>query len=150
MLRFVISPVILGSPADDSANRAAVSDVPNVVTATLIPVWNLEAGNPLNGKPKYRFALSLVDTAQIYDLLQVSNAYVFPDYHLDGRMDGMAPNARSELVQSVQAYILNDDDLHFDATHSDSDSYRFLVEKIGKQLDVAFTANGLGVGSVAA
>jgi len=141
MLRFLICPVL---PPDETneAYRAAIENVPNTAGASIIPT------DPLTGLPKYSFAISLCDATLINQIMQLQNTYVFPDYNLDGRMDGMEPETRAAFVQSVQAYVLNDAGLHFDATHQDSDSYRFVVEKIGKKIEPQFSVNALNVGSV--
>lgn len=146
MLRWMMSPVILGAGEDDYT-RAAVSDLQNVNSSSVISTHD---SGPDIGLPKYRFCLSLCATPNVNSLRSVSNGYIFPDYNLDGRMSGMESEARTGLVQSVQAYNLDGNGLHLDATHADTDSYRDLITKIGKQFDQAFTVNAMGIAEVAA
>lgn len=145
MLRWMICPVV-GNGTIETPYRGAVSDVSNVNVAQVIPTFN---SGPNVGKPKYHFAICLVATASVNPIAAVSNSYVFPDYNLDGRMDGMNSDARTGLVQSVQAYDLDGNGLHVDASHADGDSYRDLISKIGQQFDVSFTINGQTCAEVA-
>lgn len=145
MLRFMISPVI-GLGTLPNPYRAAVQDVQNVNTSAVIPTFT--SGETI-GQPKFRFALCLCATPSIPAIQSVSNALVFPDYNLDARMDGMEAQTRADFVQSVQAYDLNGQGLHFVATHQDSDSYRQVITALGKQLEPTFEVNQLIVAEVA-
>ena len=145
MLRYVISPII-GSGTFQSPFRAAVSDVSNVNANSIIPTHTT---GPNIGQPKYGFAFSIVATANVAAVAAVSNAFVFPDYNLDGQMSGMESEVRTGMVQSVEAYDLDGEGLHFDADHVDADSYRSLIDALGKQLEPAFSVNSFGVGEVA-
>lgn len=141
MLRWMISPII-GTGVFPDAFRAAVSDLSSVNSSAIIPTLS-------NGHPKYNFALCLVATASVATIAAVTNAYVFPDYNLDGRMDGMEAGTRTALKQSVEAYDIDGNGLHFDATNADSDSYRDLLTRIGQQIEPAFNVNVLNCGEVA-
>lgn len=145
MLRYMISPIIGTGPISDPY-RASVRDVANVNTSAVIPTFT--SGENL-GKPKFRFALCLCATTSIPAIQAVSNALVFPDYNLDGRMDGMEAQARADFVQSVQAYDVDGNGLHFDATHTDGTSYRQVIAAIGQQLEPTFEVDQLEVGEVA-
>lgn len=146
MLRWIISPIVLADPqASDftlRSNHVKLQELTGVNSAAIIPT---DAG----GQPKYRFALCLAATPSVALIAAVSNAFVFPDYHLDGRMDGMQPDVRTGLVQSVQAYDLDGQGLHLDTSHSDGDSYRDLLTNIGRQFDLAFNPDVLTVPEVA-
>lgn len=144
MLRFILCPIISGG---ESGYRAAVFDAQNVNSSALIPS---HLSGPDIGKPLYGYALCLCAATSVNILAQISNTYVFPDYNLDGRMDGMESVARAGLVQSVQAYDMDGNGYHIDATHADSDSYRDLIHKIGRQIDLAFSIDAINVGEVAA
>lgn len=145
MIRYMISPII-GSGTIDDSYRAAVSDVSNVNTASSIPTH--ESG-PNIGQPKYGFCFCVVATASIPAIAAVSNAYVFPDYNLDGRIDGMESEARTGMVQSVEAYNVDGNGLHLVADHADGDSYRAVINAIGQQLQPGFDVNQFTVGEVA-
>lgn len=144
MYRYMISPII-GSGTTINPFRSAVSDVPNVASAAIIPT---HPSGPNIGLPRFNFALCLCATSLVSAIEQVSNSYIFPDYNLDGRMDGMEAGARAGMVQSLEAYDLDGAGLHFDATHSDSDSYRSLILSIGQQLEPAFSIHSLNVAEV--
>lgn len=145
MIRWMISPIIGDGTFNDSY-RAAVSDVTNCNIAAIIPT---HTSGPDIGKPKYGFALCLVATSNVGAIAAVSNACVFPDYNLDGRMDGMNPDARTGFLQSVEAYDLDGNGLHLDAGHDDADSYREVITAIGQQIEPAFSINAMNVGEVA-
>lgn len=145
MIRYCISPIIGDGSGINNPFRAAVSDLPNVNTNAQIPTFT---SGPNIGKPKFHFAFCIMASSNIAAVAAVSNAFVFPDYNLDGRMDGMESDARTGLVQSVQAYDL-DGGLHLDAGNDDEDSYRQLIDKLGKQFEPAFSVNSFGVAEVA-
>jgi len=145
MLRYMISPII-GTGVGEDVYRASVSDVANVNSAAIIPT---HTSGPNLGQPKHNFALCLVATANVNAIAAVTNAYVFPDYNLDGRMDGMESEARTGLVQSVEAYNLDGNGLNFDASHQDGDSYRSLIQSLASQLDPGVNINGLNCAEVA-
>lgn len=133
--RYVIGPVV-GSGTLGNPYRAKVADI--------CPAVSVIPSNP-DGSPKYNFALSLVSTDNLAAVLAITNLYALPDYALDGRMDGMESNARTGLVQSVEAYDLDGNGLHLDATHDDSDGYRSVLEAIGEQFDPSFNLDHFDV-----
>lgn len=141
----MICPIV-GNGSVPSPYRAAVSGLPNVNASAIIPT---HTSGPDIGKPKYNFALCFCATSNIATLEQVSNAFVFPDYNLDGRMDGMESSVRSAMVQNLQAYDLDGNGMRFNASHADGDSYRSLIISLGQQIEPAFTINSLNVGEVA-
>lgn len=141
MYRWMISPII-GNGTENNGYRAAVSDVQGIDSAAIIPTFD---SGPNVGKPKFLFTLCLVATPDVARIASVTNAYVFPDYNLDGRMDGMESSARTGLQQSVEAYNLDGNALHLDADHNDGDSYRSLIAAIGLQFDAAFNINTITV-----
>ena len=141
--RYVISPII-GSGQFPDTFRAAVADVANANTRSVIPT------DPQTGAPLYRFTLVAVSAPEFGLVLQVSNLYALPDYHLDGRMDGMEAGARTGFTQSVSAYDLDGQGLHFDPAHDDGDSYRAVLNRLGRQLDPNFDADRFGAAEVSA
>jgi hypothetical protein len=143
MLRFMLSPIV-GNGTVLNQYRAAVADV-QVNVSAVIPTHT--SGENL-GHPKFRFALCLVATTSISAIQGVTNSYVFPDYNLDGRMDGMEAEVRTGMLQSVQAYDIDGNGLHFDATHNDADSYRSVIAKIGKQLEPIFEVDQMSCAEV--
>lgn len=144
MLRYMLCPII-GTGTGPDPFRVAVEDLGSVNSAALIPTNN---SGPNIGKPKYRFALCQVATPSIPAISAVSNAFVFPDYPLDGRMDGMDADARNALVQSVHAYDIDGAGLHLVATHADSESYRDVLNAIGQQMEPVFNVNQFTVREV--
>lgn len=144
MLRYMISPII-GAGTMSNSYRASVSDVSGINSSVIIPT---HSSGPNIGKPKFNFALCLVATPNVGIIAAVTNAFVFPDYPLDGRMDGMETNTRTAFVQSVEAYNLDGNGLHFDASHDDADSYRDVVNAIAQQLEPVFNVNNFTVTEV--
>jgi hypothetical protein len=140
MKRYVISPVIGDGQSINTAYRSAVGTVQNANCADLIK------SDSETGHPVWFFAFSRVGVpGTLQDVLQVSNAYVFPDFPLDAQMSQMDSSVRSAMVQSVQAYNLDGNGTHVDATHSDNDSYRFVIEKIARHWQSIFNANHFDV-----
>lgn len=145
MIRYMICPII-GAGTEASPYRASVNDVANVNSASIIPT---HTSGPNIGKPKFLFAFCVAATPSPSSLSAVTNAYVFPDYNLDGRMDGMESGARTALQQSVEAYDLDGAGLHFDAAHLDGDSYRDVINALVQQIEPAFNVNNINVAEVA-
>lgn len=138
--RFMISP-ITGIGTEPNPFRASVSDVtPAPAVNQIIPsdTSGTPQSNPHYGKPKYNFALCNVGTNNLPAVLAVSNSYVFPDYPLDATLAGMEVETRAAMVQSVQAYDLDGNGLHFDCPNGDEDSYRSLILSLAQQLEPAF------------
>lgn len=133
--RYVLSPIIgSGSGGPANAFRASVGDVSQTNSNAIIPSLS-------NGHPKFNFAICVVGTLNLPGVLAVSNAYVFPEYPLDARMDGMEPETRTALVQSVEAYDMDGNGLHLVADHADGDSYRAVITSIGQQIEPVFNLN---------
>lgn len=140
MYLWMISP-ITGTGTISDPYRASVEDVPGVNSAALIP------SNP-DGTPKYKFALCLVAATSQSIVAGVTNSYVFPSYPYDSLMSGMDPTARSNMVQDVQAYNMDGNGYHLDATNADTDSYRTVLNRIGDQIDTAFNINNMNCAEV--
>jgi hypothetical protein len=145
MLRYCISP-ITGDGTEENPFRPTVSG-PNVNTSAIIPT---HTSGPTIGQPKYGFAFCAVATTNVASVAAVTNVYVFPDYNLDGRMDGMENGARTAFEQSVEAYNLDGNGLHFDAANVDLESFRTVINRIVQQIEPAFDLNNINVGEVAA
>lgn len=133
MKRYCISPVI-GSGTIHDPFRAAVADVSHTNTNSVIPTNQ-------SGQPVYNFALSIVGTANLAGVLAVTNGYVFPDYPLDGEMGGMEAQTRTDFEQSVEAFNLDGNGLHFDAGHQSAENYRAVLNRLGQQIEPAFNVN---------
>lgn len=130
MKRYVISPVI-GTGTEIDSFRASVSDVVGSGSAFIIPTNNI-------GQPLYAFAMGLAATTNMNSVAAVSNAFIFPDYPLDGLMSGMDPDARTAMNQSVGAYVFKASPLKkLDTTfYGDSDSYRDVLNGLLHQIDI--------------
>lgn len=138
MKRYMIGAVI-GAGTDNDPYRSALA-IPGIECNSIIP------SNP-TGHPLFDFAFCYVGAVNLLPALQTANSFAFPDYSLDGRMDGMAPDQRLAMVQSVEAYVLNAEDLHFDCDFiTDAMSYRDVLTNIARQTEPAFTINAFGVG----
>jgi hypothetical protein len=136
MKRYVISPVIGNGNSTATAFRSAASDTPSAGFVDLLK------SDPQTGVRVWNFAFSRIGIAgSLTPVLSVSNAFVFPDFSLDAQMSQMEAGVRTGLVQSVQAYNLDGNGTHIDATHDDTDSFRMLIEKIGKQWNLSFSAD---------
>lgn len=135
MKRYVISPVIGDGQSVNTAYRSAVSAVANANSIDILK-------SDTEGHPVWDFAFSRVGVpGTLQTVLQVSNAYVFPDFPLDAQMSTMDSEIRTGMVQSVQAYNMDGSGTHVDATHSDTDSYRTVIEKIARQWQSVFVAD---------
>jgi hypothetical protein len=140
MKRYVISPVIGDGQSVETAYRSAAGSVQNANSADLIK------GDSETGHPVWFFAFSRIGVpGSFQSVQQVSNAYVFPDFPLDAQMSQMESDVRTGMVQSVQAYNVDGTGTHVDATHSDTDSYRIVIEKIARQWQAAFNADHFDV-----
>lgn len=146
MRRYMICPIIgdgtPGPPGVGNPFRALVSDVDGVNVAALIPTDE-------NGQPIYDFAFCLVSALNWTPVQQLTNSYLFPDFALDSQMSGMESEARTGLEQSVEAYDLDGQGLHIDAGHNSTDSYRHLLDVIGKQFEPVFSINNFNVAEAA-
>lgn len=141
MLRYMISPII-GNGSSNNEFRPAATDVSTTTHSSVIPT---HTSGPDIGKPKYAFAFSLMGTVSVGAIAAVSNSFVFPDYPLDARMDGMEPATRAAMVQSVEAFTLDANSLHFDASHDDGESYREVLTRIVRQIEPAFSLDLMSV-----
>ena len=145
MLRYVISPII-GTGVEFNDFRVAVGDVAATNHAAVIPT---HTSGPNIGQPKYLHAMAIVATANLPAVAAVSNAFVFPDYPLDGRMDGMEAAVRAAMVQSVEAYDFDGQGYHIAVMDDDDWSYRQVLNDIGQQLEPALDIANLTVSEVA-
>lgn len=143
-MRYAISPVLFDG-VDSYA--AAISFVPETNTNAVIPT---HTSGPDIGKPKYGFALCAVASTDWPAVIAVSNAFVFPVYPLDARMDGMEAGTRTAMVQSVEAYNLDGNGLNLDCSHLDAASYRSVVESLLHQFEPAYSLEAFTVGEVPA
>jgi len=136
--RYMICPVIGNGQGSGFGNayRAAVSDVAGVNSAAVITV------SPSTGVPVYSFCLSRVATSGSLALVSaVSNSFVFPDFPLDSLLSQMDPDARSAMVQSVQAFNLDGNGFRLTLPNADTNSYRTVIDYIGKVFEPAFNAD---------
>lgn len=143
--RYVLNPVI-GAGTENNPYRAAVSGVSQTNHNSLIPTHPI--GHAEEGQPKFNFAFSVVGTANLAGVSAISNAFVFPDYPLDGRLDGMEGATRTGMVQSTEAYDLDGADFHLNLDgFGDASSYRDLVLGILQQMDPNYPShlNGFDV-----
>lgn len=139
MKRYYISPII-GDGTSQNPYRASVADVSQTNTNTIIP-------SKPDGTPKYGFAFCIIGTLNPTGTAQVTNSLTFPDYPLDGRMDGMEAVTRAAFKQSAEAYDLDGNGLNLDMTfYGDSSSYRDVIDGIGKQFEPVFNVNNFDVG----
>lgn len=143
MKRYGLAP-ILGTAEQTGINdsyRPAFADVSQTNFSCLMPTH--PAGHPEQFQPKFNFTFCIVATANIAGVLAVSNSFVFPDYSLDGRLDGMEPETRAAMIQNLQAYDLDGAGFHLDAaSHNlDANSYRQFLQAIGAQFEPVFNIN---------
>lgn len=138
MKRYMICPII-GNGTGGNPFRASVADVSGAEVTSLIP------SNPTTGAPKYGFAFCRVAATNFAPVLQVTNSYAFPDFPLDSQMSGMESEARSGMIQSVEAYDLDGQGLHLVADHDDADSFRQVIEAIAQQIEPVFNTNTFDV-----
>jgi hypothetical protein len=136
MKRYVISPVIGNGSSLVTAFRSAASDTPSAGFVDLLKA------NPETGVPVWNFAFSRIGVAgSLTPVLMVTNSYVFPDFPLDAKMSQMDSATRIGMVQTVQAYNLDGQGTHIDATHTDDYSFRAVIEKIARQWSSTFDAD---------
>lgn len=133
--RYAISPIIGDGSGVSNPFRSAIGAEVGEDGAYIDKI----KGDPQPGAPIWDFAFTkILVQGSLAQVLQVSNAYVFPEFPLDSQMAAMESTVRNGLIQSVQAYNLDGDGTHIDATHDDADSYRDLIDKIGKQWSPEF------------
>lgn len=137
MKRYCICPII-GDGTFDNSYRAAAADLASVTVNSIIPT------DP-NGVPVHDFAFCIIGCIGLQALNPLTNTFVFPDYPLDGTMDGMEAEVASGMKQSVEAYNLDGNGFHLDADYSPSDSYRELVNRILQQIEPAADVNRFDV-----
>lgn len=143
MQRYIICPIL--SDELTHSFRAAVADLSGTNYTAVIPT---QTSGPDVGKPKFNFALCVVSSNNWPAVLALTNSYAFPVYNLDGRMDAMEPETRLALKQSVEAYNLDGQGLHLDATNADADSYRTLMQSILHQFEPAYSLNSFNCSEV--
>lgn len=133
--RWYIAPV--SPPVPNTLNDGYHSSLADASFAksysAVIPTFT---SGPNLGKPLYSFCLGQVATIAMALVMQLPNVLVFPDYPLDARLDGMDPETRAALRQSIEAYVLDDTGKRFDASVAidDAASYRALIDSLGEQL----------------
>ena len=136
MKRYVISPVVGDGLSPETGFRSAAGDVYQSGSVDLLKA------DPNTGIPVWNFAFSrIATTGSFQPVFLVSNSYVFPDYPLDAMMAQMDSAARAAMVQSVQAYDVDGNGTHIDATHTDSESFRTVIERIARNWSPTFDAN---------
>lgn len=131
-----IAPVVQINDGGDTYWDCAFKNVPLTNGACRIP-------NDAQGDPLYNFAFAVVRTANVNALQLVSNSYLFPDYPLDGRLDGMGADARAAMVANVHAYNLDGNGFYLDtATHNqDALTYREFLQAVWEQAEPSFNIN---------
>lgn len=137
MKRYMICPII-GAGTQGNPYRAAVADVSGAEVNSLIP-------SNQDGSPRYGFAFCRVAAVNFTAVLAITNSYAFPDFPLDSQMSGMESEARTGMVQSVEAYNMDGQGFNLVADHDDTDSFRQVIEAIAKQIEPAFNANTFDV-----
>lgn len=140
MLRYGICPII-GSGTQQSPYRASVQDVEGVNSSAIIPTDQ-------QGAPVYGFAPVVVSAANWSPVLAISNSYWFPVHGFDSQMSSMESDARTGMEQSVEAFDMDGNGLHLDASHDGTDSYRHVLEAIFQQVEPAMSLDTFSVAEV--
>ena len=139
--RWAFSPITGDGQSNETAYRVTVGDLPNTNTIALIPTDN-------NGAPIHTFALCRVATANIQSVIETPNVYVFPESSLDHVMSsiGSDPNNTNDVLFAMnQAIQVRGLDHTF---WQMADSYRSVINGIGKQHDSIFDADRFDVSEV--
>ena len=129
--RYYISPIV-GDGTEENPYRAKISDH-GVPWVGVIPT------DPVTGVPTNTWALTRVSTANHVAILKDKAVDALPDVSLDLKVSAIGNKER----QSAQAIL----DKHGIGSISvgRSDSYRELIDGIGKALDSTFTSNNFDV-----
>lgn len=132
--RLYISPVI----------GNAFADLPHEVLRPKVADYGVSFSGPMppanaDGTSSKPWTLSIVEAANHTDLLADPEIYGLPVFDLDGKLSGMGHDARAELTAKatelgVPANLLQN-----------ADTYRGVIDAIGRQIDPAFDVDALGV-----
>lgn len=97
----------------------------------------------VDGTPKYNWCFVLVDTSDLPAVAAVPNIYLLPDFGLDVAMSSMGADVIAVLNTNVAAYDLDGQGLHIvlAGNYALSDSYRKVIELVGKGFEPAFDSN---------
>ena len=140
MKRYQINRII-----DDNGNNFR-SELDDVSLTHSIHFIALIPSKP-DGTPKYRFAFTRFAMAgSIQPAIQLTNSYTFPDYPLDGELQGMEAGVYADMIANLGAYDLDGNGLHFVTTNSPTQSFRDFVQFIARQLEPSMDANRFEVG----
>lgn len=133
--RWYVAPVLApnGTGSVNDGYRSAFADVSGASHFAIIPSFT---SGPNIGKPLFAFCFGMVAHLNLAILGQVLNTLIFPDYPLDGCMNGMEAETRAALKQSIEAYVLDANNRRLDASIvlDDAASYRDVVDALGSQI----------------
>jgi len=127
--RYYISPII-GDGTETNPYRAKVSDHGKP--------WVGVIPTDETGKPIKDWALVLVDTANHKPIVDDNAIDALPDVSLDVKLSAIGSSERGKMASALAGRGISDN------TNS-SDSYRVLVNGIGKQLDALFTVDNFDI-----
>jgi len=128
--RYYISPIV-GDGSETNPYRAKVSDHGKP--------WVGSIPTDATGKPTKDWALVLVDTVNHNTIVKDRTIDNLPDVSLDVKMSAIGSAEKGKMASALAGRGISD------ATNS-SDSYRTLLNGIGRQLDPDFTVDNFDVG----
>jgi hypothetical protein len=128
MQRYVICPVVQGGLFGEW--RPAISNLPDVNVSAIIPT------DPSTGVPKFKVAFCAVTALDWAALSAVAGVYVFPDFPLDSKLNGMSTASRQEMLAKLEAYDIDGLGAKFSTTgFTSGSSFREAVKSLVQQLD---------------
>lgn len=88
------------------------------------------------GAPLYLRCFVAFETGNFTAVEQTQNTTILPEYSLDGRLDGMNPQARADMVQNLEAVDWTGQGFYVDADtpNQDASSYGQFLMAILAQL----------------
>lgn len=131
--RYMISPVAGEGLTEDDRIRAAVDDVSNTYSNSVIPQ---HLSGPDIGQAKYRFTVAIVGTSNLGAVAQLTNSYLFPDITRDSKLSTTGQGDYDAMVQNLAQFDLDGEGLHFNVAWITPDHTLFdVILNLIQQLD---------------
>lgn len=130
MRRYYISPII-GTGTEEDPYRPKLADGGKPWVA-IIP-------SKSDGTPSFPWALCLVNALDHTGILGDSNNDGLPDITLDSQLSVLPANQRNQLINRLNQRGIDMTGINATST------FRQLLERVGKQLDVAFRVDRFDV-----
>lgn len=131
MRRYYLSQII-GTGTEDDPYRPKIADL-RVNHVAVIP------SDPVTGKPKFAWALVIVNTANHTALLSDGQIEALPDLSLDAKLNSLSAAVRNALISRLTAKGISTTGVNVNTT------YRDVVRRVGQFLRATFSENNFDV-----